>query len=278
VTAGTFRVRSFEGGAVTAVEACSSRSFARHAHEEFGIGLVTAGAQRSWSGRGHVEAVAGDLITVNPAEVHDGAAIGASRSWSMLYFSEEIVGAVVADLEEGCRRARELHAPVVKDVRFARLFVSVRTAALHSDDAAAFDERLVLLLAGLLGTAHQIGTSSPDGLTQVRASIDDDPAGPHALSDLATIAGLSRYQTVRGFTRLTGLTPHAYVVQRRLDLARRLIRQGEPLAQVAAATGFADQSHLHRRFTARHGYTPGAYAAAYASAAISSKSTTTRPR
>ncbi|WP_419826185.1 AraC family transcriptional regulator [Sphingomonas sp.] len=278
MTAGAFRVRSLEGGAITAVEACSDQSFVRHAHEEFGVGLVTAGAQRSWSGRGHVEAVAGDLITVNPAEVHDGAAVGASRSWSMLYFSEEIVGAVVADMKEGRRQVRELHAPVVTDARLARLFVSTRTAALQSDDAAAFDEWLVLLLAGLLGTAHQIGSSPPGGLTQVRTSIDDDPAGPHALSDLAAIAGLSRYQTARAFARLTGLTPHAYVVQRRLAVARRLIRQGVTLAGAAADAGFNDQSHMHRVFTARHGYTPGAYAVAHALAAISSKSAMTRRR
>jgi len=276
VTAGTFRVRSLEGGTVTAVEACSGRSFARHAHEEFGIGLVTAGAQRSWSGRGQVEAIAGDLITVNPAEVHDGAAIGAARSWSMLYLSEALVGAMVGDMEEGGRRSRELHAPVVKDARLARLFVSTRSAALHPEETAAFDERLVLLLAGLLGTATRTGSSLPGGLARARASIDDAPAEPHALGELAAVAGLSRYQTVRGFARLTGLTPHAYVVQRRLAVARRLIREGTTLTAAALDAGFNDQSHMHRVFTARLGYTPGAYAAAHA--AISSKKERGRAR
>ena len=82
---------------------------------------------------------------------------------------------------------------------------------------------------------------------------------------------------MRGFARLTGLTPHAYVVQRRLDLARRLIRQGGALAEAAVDAGFADQSHMHRVFAAHYGFTPGAYAAAFRlPAAISSKKAAAR--
>src|SRR3546814_9824655 len=78
---GTFLVRSVHGGDITVVDAHSDRSFARHAHDTFGIGLITEGAQRSWSGRGAVEAACGQLITVNPGEVHDGKPVGPARSW-----------------------------------------------------------------------------------------------------------------------------------------------------------------------------------------------------
>ena len=108
-----FRVRCLRGGEITAVDARCSRTFARHSHEEFGVGLGLSGAQRSWSGRGPVEAGAGQLITVNPAEPHDGAPIGEERSWSMLYVSPELVGDLVHDFSEGRLAQRELHAPVV---------------------------------------------------------------------------------------------------------------------------------------------------------------------
>ena len=113
----------------------------------------------------------------------------------------------------------------------------------------------------------------------MRERIDDAPARPHSLTDLAALAGLSRYQTLRGFARLTGLTPHAYVMQRRLDTARSLIRQCSTLADAAIEAGFADQSHMHRIFVARYGFTPGAYAGAFRRPrAISSKSATTCSR
>ena len=66
-------------------------------------------------------------------------------------------------------------------------------------------------------------------------------------------------------------------MQRRLDKARSLIRQGSALADTATEAGFADQSHMHRVFVARHGFTPGAYASAFRQPrAISSKIGATR--
>lgn len=67
---------------------------------------------------------------------------------------------------------------------------------------------------------------------------------------------------LRGFVRATGLTPHAYLMQRRIGLARRLIARGLPLAEAAAASGFADQSHMTRAFGRAYGLSPGAYARA----------------
>lgn len=256
---------------VMAVDARSARSFARHAHEEFGVGLMTDGAQRSASGRGQVEAIRGDLITVNPSEIHDGAPIGAVRSWSMLYFTQETVARIVADMEEGRRSTRELHAPVINDAPLARLFIATRQAVLNPQGAAAIEESLLLLFGRMFCVARP-ERALPGQLAKVRERIDDAPASSHALADLAAMAGLSRYQTLRGFARMTGLTPHAYVLQRRLDAARCLIRNGCALADAAVEAGFSDQSHMNRIFMARHGFTPGAYAAAVRPGpAISSK-------
>ena len=72
---------------IEAVSLTSSHVFPRHSHDQIGIGILTEGAQRSWSGIGPVEAEAGDVITVNPGEIHDGAPMGdRPRSWRMLYF------------------------------------------------------------------------------------------------------------------------------------------------------------------------------------------------
>jgi AraC-like DNA-binding protein len=223
---------------------------------------MVAGAQRSWSGRGTVEAVAGNVITVNPGEVHDGAPIGGSRAWSMLFVSADDMGALVSDVREGASTDMEFSQPVVRERQAALLFATVQ-AAIHDGSNAAAEEGLISLVASLQGATRHERPAVPRSLLHARASIDDDPTGLHSLGQLAEYAGISRFQALRGFARLTGLTPHSYVVQRRLDLARSLIRAGGALADVAAASGFADQSHLHRCFTRRYGLTPGAYAAAY---------------
>lgn len=260
---GTSLVRSVHGGDITAVDAHSDRSFARHIHDEFGVGLMTGGAQRSWSGRGAVEAACGQLITVNPGEVHDGQPVGRARSWSMLYISAQLIGDVVADATEGKVTVRELHQPVVTNPALADLFVRARSAALGANPARDLNEDLIVLFGGLIGTRPLAISRADRRIARLREAIDDDPAAPHGLPAMAAQAGLSRFQTLRAFARLTGLTPHAYMVQKRLDLARWQMRRATPLAEAAIEAGFADQSHMHRAFIARYGYTPGQYARAH---------------
>jgi AraC-like DNA-binding protein len=245
------------------VEAWSPQSFIRHTHDGYGIGRVVSGAQRSWSGRGLVEAGPGDMITVNPGEVHDGAPIGGARAWRMLYFAPEAITATVADIRDGATLDFEFNDPVMTGNFQASAFEAVYDAFTgQCADAARGEERLILLLAGLV--RNRLRSLPPDnpGLAKAKACIDDDPAAPHTLADLARVAGVSRFQAVRGFAKLTGLTPHAYVVQQRLDSARRMIGNGAALADAAAACGFADQSHFTRAFVRRYGLTPRTYAAA----------------
>ena len=64
---------------------------------------------------------------------------------------------------------------------------------------------------------------------------------------------------LRRFKKAYGTTPHDWLLQRRADRARGLIRQGLGLAEAASATGFADQSHMTRVFVRRFGFTPGAW-------------------
>lgn len=180
----------------------------------------------------------------------------------MLYFSQQLVSSVVADFTEQRLVTRELHSPVVVDASLASLFLATRQAALDNKQDSVFEERRIALLGLLLGAVPVPIAAGDRRITRVRERIDDDPTGRHSLAELATLAGLSRFQTLRAFARLTGLTPHAYITQRRLDATRRLIRAGVPPAFAAAEAGFADQSHMHRIFVARHGYTPGAYAEA----------------
>ncbi|WP_281684316.1 helix-turn-helix transcriptional regulator [Thalassobaculum salexigens] len=247
---------------VDAVLADTDRSFPRHCHDQFGVGVILDGAQISASGRGQVEAEAGDVITVNPGEVHDGAPIGGGRRWSMLYVEPSRMASLVDEVDGRADTGREFTAPVVTDRRVAAR-VAAMIAAIHraaSDgEGLESEERSLLALAPLLGV-RAAGPGPVGGIRRALELIDDDPTAPLGLRDLAAAAGLSRFQVVRGIARATGLTPHAYLLRRRIELARRHIRGGLPLAEVAAACGFSDQSHMTRLFTRRFGYPPGAYA------------------
>ena len=80
-----------------------------------------------------------------------------------------------------------------------------------------------------------------------------------SLDKLAREAGMSRYHFVRAFSRAIGMTPHAWQLDLRIQQARRLLREGMPLAETALHLGFADQSHFQRAFKQRVAATPGEY-------------------
>lgn len=248
-----------------AVSGRSAHSFPRHTHDDFGIGLVVAGGQISASGRGQVEAGPGNVITVNPGEVHDGTPVrGEPRQWHMFYLSPALIDEIAAGLDIARATALEFHHPVMADGEAAGRFAAawrgmVGGGAAHLSPLGT-EETLLTCLHGLLGMRHDGRDTSlaASQIDRLRAMIDDDVLGEHSLQSLATEAGLSRFQTLRAFARATGLTPHAYLVERRTQLARRLILAGSPLADAAAASGFADQSHMTRAFRKRYGLTPAA--------------------
>ena len=257
---------------VEATVAHTTHAFARHSHDRFGIGVVVAGGQRSASGRGPVEARATDVITVNPGEVHDGSPLDErGRAWRMLYFTPSLVTATLAECAHAPLREVELTRPVLNDpalsMYFSRLFAvaacEMNTA--WSADNLACEEALLALFAhvgGRYATSAAPARERNGPVARARRRIDDDPASPSTLSDLAAEAGMSRFQLLRSFAHEVGLPPHAYRMQRRVALARQLIAHGAPLVDTAVSAGFSDQSHMTRAFVRLLGVTPAGYAAA----------------
>lgn len=234
----------------------SGRHFERHWHEVFGVGLLEIGGQRSASGRGIVEACAGQVITSNPGEIHDGRPLGdGPRRWRMLYLEPSRLGGL------------ELTRPVISDARLRgaleRLFARLAAwqAARDDVDRLACDEALAAVLAPLAArhsTARPAATSDARvELRRVRERLADLAQPAPSLAELAALAGLSRFQLLRRFEAQQGLPPHAWLLQRRTEAARGLVARGLPLAEAAGAAGFADQSHMTREFARRYGFTPG---------------------
>ena len=130
---------------VQAVAARSDRTFARHSHEQFGIGVIRHGAQASHSGRGQVQAQAGQVITVNPGEIHDGAPLGdAGRAWQMLYLDPR--SPPKRPRVPACRRIR-ISAACVRRPRPGRDVLALYAQAIASAEALACDALLLRVLA-----------------------------------------------------------------------------------------------------------------------------------
>jgi AraC-like DNA-binding protein len=80
-----------------------------------------------------------------------------------------------------------------------------------------------------------------------------------SLKELAGLSSLSASHFLRIFRDTVGLTPHAYLTQRRIEIATTLLRYGTPLVEIANLVGFTDQSHFTKKFKRMLGVTPGQY-------------------
>lgn len=242
----------------------SERHYGRHSHGTFGFGVVASGAHRSCSGRGTVDAFAGQIVTTNPGEVHDGRPLGApSRTWCTVYVEPEVLASMQA---RAPYRDIAITQPVLVDAQLQaatqRLLQSLRLWQQHSTDALACEEALVQACGLLLArhsTHKETGVAGRPDLARVRQRIADDLLAPPTLAQLAIEAGISRFQLLRRFAAAYGCTPHAFLLQQRAERVRGLVRAGAGLADAAAAAGFADQSHMTRIFTRQFGFTPGAW-------------------
>ena len=112
-----------------------------------------------------------------------------------------------------------------------------------------------------LARAPQIrGGLPPGAMRRVREFVETNLSESIDLATLASIAGLSLYHFARAFKQSAGVTPHQYLVERRVARAREMLtRTSLSLSEIALATGFSDQSHFARHFRQTLGTTPAQF-------------------
>ena len=120
-------------------------------------------------------------------------------------------------------------------------------------------------LLGVVGTSRDVrppdpGHASLEGLAKAIRHVHEHPAEPHRVEALARLAGLTPGRFSRRVRALFGLSPSQLVIKVRIDAARRMLRESEdPIARIALACGYCDQSALTRQFKAVTGLTPAQY-------------------
>ncbi len=98
---------------------------------------------------------------------------------------------------------------------------------------------------------------APWQLRRVRAFADARLDADPSVADLAGECRLSPSHFARAFSASTGVSPHRWLVNRRIERAKALLLGGQALSQIALACGFVDQSHFTRAFSRSEGESPG---------------------
>jgi AraC family transcriptional regulator len=147
--------------------------------------------------------------------------------------------------------ARAFQAEAQAGCPAGRIFADSISAAF----VASFIDRYVMMPA-----APDHAGLSPTRLRQIMDHIQEHLEGNLSLNDLAALAQISPFHFARKFKHSTGLTPHQFVLQRRLDKAQRLLEKDAlSIAEVAYATGFPSQAHFTSVFRRAFGQTPKAW-------------------
>ncbi|MEM1251392.1 MAG: AraC family transcriptional regulator [Cyanobacteria bacterium P01_H01_bin.21] len=241
-------------------------AFSRHAHEGFGIAIVESGAMEFYyRGASHV-APAGSVVITQPGEMHTGQAV-LETGWTYrtLLPAVDWMEQAAAELKLRSREIPYFSSPVIHDKRLNQQLVSLHRTLETSPSSLERESRF---LWGLTRLIH--GHSSPR--PQVKAAGTENAAVQKiqdylncyytyniSLDELANLVGLSPFRLLRAFKKQVGLPPHAYLNYVRVYQAKQLLAAGQSIAEAAIATGFADQSHLHRHFRKMVGVTPGQY-------------------
>ena len=147
----------------------------------------------------------------------------------------------------------------------ARSLVDALCKPIHTNVDVAHHTQLLLQALQQFAMPHVPATpvaSSDSAVRQALAQLHAEPHADTSVQALAASSGMTASRFIRHFKAATGVTPGAYRLNLRINGARRLLAQGQSLADAAHHMGFADQAHMQRAFRTYHSLTPGNYAAA----------------
>lgn len=256
-------------GGVTLMQAAfTDHAFERHSHDCFTIGVTVQGIQRfRCKGQRH-DSLPGEIVLFNPDEDHDGQRGGADGFRYATWSVDQAFMRSCVDPEAGLAGLPYFAAPHVIDPALAAWFTQITRALLDTPEDTLRSETLLRTFVATLLARHgelaQVAPPRDAGavrLLRVKAYIQAHFQRALTVAELANVAGLSRAHLTRAFTNAFHTPPHVYVNALRIAHARRLLRTGMPLADVASVCGFADQSHFARRFKGALGVVPSAWQA-----------------
>lgn len=232
-------------------------AFEPHVHDGFGLGAIESGVERFRYRGADYLAPPGSLVLMNPDELHTGRAETESGwRYRMVYIQQAAVDEITG--EPGWWFGDAVQADAVG----ARQITALLNALWQTREPLAFDSLLLQLLSEFRRHARVSRTArreAPSRFASVIEYLHAHMAERVTLDDLAKVAGLSPFHFLRQFQANHYATPQQMLMAFRLSAAKRLLATGEAPAQVAAATGLADQSHLTRAFARRYGVTPARY-------------------
>ncbi|MHA3735651.1 AraC family transcriptional regulator [Pseudomonas sp. Eth.TT006] len=239
--------------------------YSRHSHAHFSIGAITAGRSTYLHEQAEFEVTTGTVVLMNPGDVHACNPID-DQPWSYLMLYVETPW--LTDLqrqtgfsgEAGFQRFHETH---LSDADLFDALQKLYAVLIDSQQDVLRKESMAVEffsdLQRRLNPAPAPAREPNFKLERAAGHIREHCTELLSLDDICAAAQLSPSYLIRAFKQHYGMTPHAFLVNQRIQFARERLRNGELIADVALKAGFSDQAHFQRVFKQHLAATPGQY-------------------
>ena len=243
----------------------SQTDFKPHMHSSFSIGAIDQGEVLYSVAKQKEILRPGMLAIINPESVHSCNTLhGNDRSYYMLYLQKEWCTKVQACLwgatDFQCSTTIKIED---KDIyqNYCTVLKGLFSDQLHLQEK---EQLLFELVSKVFNSITQQNTIQPTridrkNIEQLKKILREDLQSDLPLETIAADFHINPYTLLRHFKEQTGITPHAYRMNCRIEQAKQLLQQGIPIVDAAFECGFFDQSHLHRHFKAHTAATPKEY-------------------
>jgi AraC-like DNA-binding protein len=244
-----------------------SQEYPRHWHDELYLCAIIDGAARLQSPGHSYSTPPVTLVLIPPCEIHANWKLGCT--FRCMFIENQALQAELERFTEQAVPEMSFRTELIRSVKTMTSFLRTHQLLGQVESELARDSA-VMLFFHALGSRHSTanlrrardGNEDP-AVRRAQGFLDEHYAERVSLEDLARFAGLSPYHLHRSFCRKIGMPPHGYQTQVRIHHARRMLRRGRSISEVACSSGFVDQSHFARHFKKLTGATPGQYIQSY---------------
>lgn len=243
-------------------------SFPRHFHDEYLIQIIKEGQNDFYCQGKLYKAYPGDTVLINPSEIHNGnSRKNEHLDYNVFYLDPNSLTEIFGEDSNPSSLSFSFSQTVVRDpnlfCKIAKLFTTIEAEA--NDEIFLTEQYLNVIQTIARNYSNDIpGNSSLESqysprLKILKEYIHDNLGNKLLLAEMSRLCFTSPFHLLRIFTKFTGITLYQFILVRRIEKAKELLKARQSIHDVTFQMGFSDQSHFTRSFKKMVGLTPRQY-------------------
>ena len=237
-----------------------------HFHQTFSIGAIEEGQVYFRINNNEYTLQKEEIVLINPEIIHSCNPINnQNRSYYMLYLDKDWIYNLQKTLNCNIQNFIPFYKVLIKNSNLYNNFIVLSKNLLDSNifllEKEEILEAFILSIINQFCEFNKIQTIYEDinKVIKIKEYLKENLTQNPTIDDISKALNISRYHLIRLFKQSTNITPHAYLLNLKVEYTKELLKSGMNIAEVAISAGFNDQSHLNRVFKQISACTPYEY-------------------